>query len=141
MKPTLHFVTPLLGKTSLVKDCLSTHSADEDGAAKDSTKGDNIKSIPDIESRVMKSLNCKATGIEKTVSIFPIITAESGGVKVNMLLDRANETMLFTDDIDRRTAPPSFKVNKFSMQGVGDVRAGSSDTFANLKLTIGGKDV
>ena len=71
--------------------------------------------------------------------MFPIITANSGNMILNLLVDSGSETTLLTRDVVGRVGAPTFKGGKISMHGLGDMKASTGNAYATLKLTFEGK--
>ena len=63
-------------------------------------------------------------------SVFPIITATSGGVQINILLDNCNEKTLVTKHVVRRLKVKTFTGNPASILGLGDTATPSGDLYA-----------
>ena len=107
-------------KDGLVDDCLSTMSADATKATNESVTWEDYDANPDMtqHSKILKSLKSLDPDMDEDESIFPIITAKSGNVVLNLLADNCNQTTLFTSRSVQSVGAPFCKGRIIAMHGV-----------------------
>ena len=69
-------------------------------------------------------------------SVFPIVSASSNGVPVQILIDNCNETTLITSDLVNKLRLKVYKGQATGVTGVGDVLSLKTSSYADLNISF-----
>ena len=86
-------------------------------------------------SAVSKSLKASWRG-DASESVFPIVTAFSKGLPVQILVDTCNDSTLITRNLVSRLGLKVYRGKATTIAGVGDILNLKTSSYANLKINI-----
>mgnify|MGYP003299162474 CR=1 FL=1 len=86
-------------------------------------------------SAVSKSLKASWSG-DVSDSVFPIVTAFSKGLPVQILIDNCNDSTLITRNLVSRLGLKVYRGKATTIAGVGDILNFKTSSYANLKINI-----
>ena len=86
-------------------------------------------------SAVSKSLKASWSG-DVSDSVFPIVTAFSKGLPVQILVDNCNDSTLITRNLVSRLGLKVYRGKATTIAGVGDILNLKTSSYADLKVNI-----
>ena len=81
-------------------------------------------------------LKASSSGLQAPFSVFPIISATSLGLSVNLLIDPCNEVTLVSKDLVEAIGANEEHGPKVQIEGVNSLEGERSETYANIPITL-----
>ena len=109
----------------------------ENAESADNNKSTNSSDATNPEiNRFATVLKASSSGLQAPFSVFPIISATSSGLSVNLLIDPCNEVTLVSKDLVEAIGANEERGPRVQIEGVNSLEGERSETYANIPITF-----